>query len=77
VYERPYYNALSFETNKEVVANTLEYIGIVNNFLSNGLAFKRKNEQMGLHQTKKLLHKNTNIHSVTAHRMAVIHTITD
>jgi hypothetical protein len=42
---------------QEIVGNTLEHTGIGSDFLNNtkGSASKKKNGQMGLHQTKKLL----------------------
>jgi hypothetical protein len=50
---------------QKVVGNTLEYIGIGNNFLSRtqkGSASKRKNAQMGPLHTKELLHSKRNSH---------------
>jgi hypothetical protein len=48
---------------QEAVGNTLEQIGIGNNFLNRTqkTAPKRNNEQMRLHQTKDLLHSKGNI----------------
>jgi hypothetical protein len=45
---------------QEAVGNTLEQIVPKQN--SKGLASKRNNEQMGLHQTKELLHSKGNSH---------------
>jgi hypothetical protein len=48
---------------QETVGNTLEQIGIGNDFLNRtkkSSASKRNNEQMGLHQTKELLHSKEN-----------------
>jgi hypothetical protein len=50
---------------QEVVRNTLEDIGIRNDFLNRtpmAQLVREKNEQMGLHQTKKLLHSKRNSH---------------
>jgi hypothetical protein len=59
---------------QEAVGNKLEQIGKGNDFLNRpqkSSASKRNNEQMGLRQTKELLHSKGNSHQTqeTAHRM--------
>jgi hypothetical protein len=45
---------------QELVGNILGHTGIGNDFLSR--TQKRKNKQMGLHQTKELLYSKRNSH---------------
>jgi hypothetical protein len=50
---------------QEVAGNTLEYIGIGNDFLNRtlmGQQLRQRLKKMGLHQTKKLLHRKRNRH---------------
>jgi hypothetical protein len=50
---------------QEAAGSTLKQIGIGNNFLNRtqkDSVSKRNNEQMGLHQTKELLHSKSNSH---------------
>jgi hypothetical protein len=59
---------------QDAVGNILEQIGIENDFLNRtqkAQHLKRNNEQMRLHQTKKLLDRKGNSHQSqeTAHRM--------
>jgi hypothetical protein len=58
---------------QEVIGNTLEHIGIGNNFLNRAQKAqhqREKNEEMGLHQTKELLPSKGNSHpQETAYRM--------
>jgi hypothetical protein len=59
---------------QEAVGNTLEQIGIGNNFLNRTQKTQHLREtmnKMGLHQTKELLHSKGNSHYTqeTAHRL--------
>jgi hypothetical protein len=63
----------SLKQLQEAVVNTLEQIGIENDFLNRtqkAQHLKEKNEQMGLHKIKELLHSKGNSHQTqeTAHR---------
>jgi hypothetical protein len=66
--------SIRFETLmlvQERARNTLELIGIGNYLLNRNSATKRKDWQIGLHETKKLLHHQRNGHQIeeTAHRV--------